>query len=422
MLKKVYLFALFPSTFRGGKEKRRGDMELGMLEPEEPEGDLDAKVLEEVENVVVGAMAPSTRAAYAKYSRLYEEYRAAQSLSYGDGSVLGFLQSRANNAEKPWKASTLQTVLSCVKRYLALEKDFTLGGLDRIQDYLKSLGKDQLARKAPAFTKENVFDFLRKRASEGAGLVEKLILAIGYFGALRCAEVEKLRFSDIEDREDTGFFVQLGRTKTNPKGGDRKLVPRLSDEAVCPYLVFVEYKRLVDQSLGKVREGDDRALFLRWHPERKKFENRKLGKEKIREVPTIVARFLGLPMAEEYTGHSLRVSSATALANSGASLTSLKRHGRWSSTSVAEGYVRDSDAVKVDEASALCVGAVKPVAPRDGHDGERGRRVLGGTFLNCVFNIGGCTEVKVGQPGEAAVQEEERGVKRARKGGIEEEQ
>ncbi|CAK1541969.1 unnamed protein product [Leptosia nina] len=59
-------------------------------------------------------------------------------------------------------------------------------------------------------------------------------------------------------------------------------------------------------------------------------------------MPKEVATFLNLPEAHEYTGHSFRRSSATLLADSGAELLTLKRHGGWRSSSVAEGYIDDS--------------------------------------------------------------------------------
>jgi hypothetical protein len=44
----------------------------------------------------------------------------------------------------------------------------------------------------------------------------------------------------------------------------------------------------------------------------------------------------------EYTGHSLRRTSATLLVDEGGDLTTLKRHGGWRSSFVAEGYIEES--------------------------------------------------------------------------------
>jgi hypothetical protein len=57
----------------------------------------------------------------------------------------------------------------------------------------------------------------------------------------------------------------------------------------------------------------------------------------------MVATFLGLPNVEQYTGHSLRRSSATILANTGG----------WRSSTVAEGYVEESVENKIQIAKRM---------------------------------------------------------------------
>lgn len=58
--------------------------------------------------------------------------------------------------------------------------------------------------------------------------------------------------------------------------------------------------------------------------------------------PRRIAEFLKLDNSDLYTGHCFRRTSATLLADSGADITVLKRHGGWKSNSVAEGYVESS--------------------------------------------------------------------------------
>lgn len=59
-------------------------------------------------------------------------------------------------------------------------------------------------------------------------------------------------------------------------------------------------------------------------------------------MPCKIANYLKLPKATTYTGHSFRRTSATLLADSGANMTTIKRHGGWKSSTVAEGYIADS--------------------------------------------------------------------------------
>lgn len=67
-----------------------------------------------------------------------------------------------------------------------------------------------------------------------------------------------------------------------------------------------------------------------------------VGKSKFGEMPKIIAAYLKLPNCKIYTGHSFRRTSATLLADAGADLLELKRHGSWTSVSVVEGYIGDS--------------------------------------------------------------------------------
>lgn len=66
-----------------------------------------------------------------------------------------------------------------------------------------------------------------------------------------------------------------------------------------------------------------------------KCTNQVIGKNKLGKMPSDIAKYLELPDAALYTEHSFRRTSATLLADSGADLTTLKRHDGWKSSSVA---------------------------------------------------------------------------------------
>lgn len=67
-----------------------------------------------------------------------------------------------------------------------------------------------------------------------------------------------------------------------------------------------------------------------------------IGINKFGSMPRQVALFLKLENPEQYTGHCFRRSSATMLVDAGADITTLKRHGGWKSTEVAESYIDNS--------------------------------------------------------------------------------
>lgn len=70
--------------------------------------------------------------------------------------------------------------------------------------------------------------------------------------------------------------------------------------------------------------------------------NQVVGMNVIGKIPNNIADFLKLPNSIEYTGHCFRRSSASLLANAGGDILTLKRHGGWKSSSVAETYIDDS--------------------------------------------------------------------------------
>ncbi|KAJ8971922.1 hypothetical protein NQ317_011323, partial [Molorchus minor] len=73
-----------------------------------------------------------------------------------------------------------------------------------------------------------------------------------------------------------------------------------------------------------------------------KCSSQPVGKNTMGKIPSVVASYLKLSDVACYTGHCLRRSSATLLADAGVDITTIKRHAGWKSTTVAEGYVENS--------------------------------------------------------------------------------
>lgn len=70
-------------------------------------------------------------------------------------------------------------------------------------------------------------------------------------------------------------------------------------------------------------------------------------------IPKEIALFLNIPDANLFTGHCFRRTSATFLADSGADILTVKRHGGWRSSSVAESYIEDSIQNKIKIAKRI---------------------------------------------------------------------
>ncbi|XP_044593071.1 uncharacterized protein LOC123270949 [Cotesia glomerata] len=156
-------------------------------------------------------------------------------------------------------------------------------------------------------------------------LVEKVILILGFCGAMRCKELSLLNHNDVE-YVGSKFIVSVRDTKN--------YYPR-------SFVIMNKYYHLVKKYIAlRPKNCTSEKFFLCYRNGR--CIRQLMGKIKICIVPQKIARFLNLPDPEGYTGHCFRRTSTTLLANSGASLTTIKQHGGWRSSSVAEGYIENS--------------------------------------------------------------------------------
>lgn len=141
----------------------------------------------------------------------------------------------------------------------------------------------------------------------------------------------KLKTSDIEDL-NSAAIIKLNDTKTK--------ISRSFTVTGAFYDIFKKYVSLRPPNLSTTN------FFLNY--QKSKCTRQVVGINKFGKVPAEIASFLKLPNPNLYTGHSFRRSSATVLANAGADLLTIKRHGGWRSSSVAEGYIDDSIVTKKD--------------------------------------------------------------------------
>ncbi|KAJ8974233.1 hypothetical protein NQ317_003921 [Molorchus minor] len=116
-----------------------------------------------------------------------------------------------------------------------------------------------------------------------------------------------------------------GVKKSQVIGLDTLVMSRIVSKNTCPFV-------LPTSSIS--------AFFLYYKAG--KCSSQPVGKNTMGKIPSVVASYLKLPDVACYTGHCLRRSSATLLADAGVDITTIKRHAGWKSTTVAEGYVENS--------------------------------------------------------------------------------
>lgn len=155
-------------------------------------------------------------------------------------------------------------------------------------------------------------------------------------GACRKHELYQMRTNHIEDLGTT-ILITVPDTKTKVQ---RKFT------ITGPFCtLFKKYWALRPANL------ENNNFFINYQKGR--CTKQVIGINKFGSMPRQVAVFLKLDHPEQYTGHCFRRTSATMLVDAGADITTLKRHGGWKSTEVAESYIENSINSKIAIANKI---------------------------------------------------------------------
>lgn len=146
-----------------------------------------------------------------------------------------------------------------------------------------------------------------------------------------------MKVADVQDRGDI-IIIYIPDTKTNK--------PRTS----C--ITEPLWIQLIRRYASLRPAGIESSRFFLYYA-KSKCSKQPVGINTFGKMPSKIAGFLKLDDPMTYTGHCFRRSSATILAGHGADITTLKRHGGWKSTAVAEGYIEDSLKSKIAIANQL---------------------------------------------------------------------
>jgi integrase len=156
-------------------------------------------------------------------------------------------------------------------------------------------------------------------------------LIIGIAGACRKQEMAELLCENVKD-EGKVFHIEIPKTKT--KISREFFVTSGGFEGIDMVQIIRKYMSL------RPRDTDNTRFFVGYR--KGKCIRQPVGINTFGSMPKAIATFLKLPHPELYTGHCFRRSSTSMLADSGADLLTVKRHGGWKSNSVAEGYIDTS--------------------------------------------------------------------------------
>ncbi|XP_044595729.1 uncharacterized protein LOC123272797 [Cotesia glomerata] len=283
--------------------------------------DESTRNIENEENIVKNLLPAKSS---LKYTNCYEEFCKWMENNKVKSISEDVLLVYFNEVAKTLNPTTLWSRWPMLKSVMDLHKGINIDQYKRLKQFLKNKSKGFEPKKSKIFSLGEVKKFI-ETAPDNIYLAMTVIAIFGVSGVLRTVELCNLKTTDIEDT-GSKFVVTIADTKN--------YYPR-------SFVIGDEFYKKV-QGYMAIRPNDTTTdrFFLFYH--HGKCTKQVIGKNKFSEVPKTMAIFLQLENPERYTGHSFRRTSATLLANSGATLTMIKNHGCWRSSSVAEGYIENS--------------------------------------------------------------------------------
>lgn len=292
------------------------------------EGDFhgsSGQILKAVQDATINILPEKSRKVYLCSYTKFKDWCVANEADVNEDSLLAYFYGKS----KSIKASSLWSEYSMVRSTLLINDNIDISKFGKLKAFLKRQSVGYRSKKSKILSRDEVTQFL-KTAPDEKHLLQKIALIFGICGACRREELYKLTIDDVED-VGSAFIVNIRQTKTYIS---RSFV--ISGELNNVDLLEI-CRKYHGIRLGITSCNKYFLFYLNG-----KCRAQVVGINMFGKIPSKIAEYLKLENAKDYTGHCMRRSSATFLADSGADVLTLKRHGGWKSNTVAEGYVEES--------------------------------------------------------------------------------
>ena len=312
---------------------------------------------------ILSTLPIKSAARYAKQMANYKKWLASNHLEYGDESLQKYVSYLR---EKGLKASSITSMSSSILRYAEDRgQPFSNATRSTVFGYLKQEGKTETTKQSNTLNEDNITRFLRTPLDGMANMQIKVALIIAFYSAMRIGELHEVMFKDIAFHEATKeITVEITHSKTDQAGkGFTCYIPESVGDIDLHTMLLGYCVSLEQFILLKGLDPCSMHLFTRIGDDGG-FINSPVGEKKLSSFPKLIAQYLGLPNASRYTGHCFRRSSATNLAENGATDQQMTKFCRWSSSKMAAYYTSNTTALRKQGSALLLKKTADSTTPR----------------------------------------------------------
>jgi len=281
--------------------------------------------------LIEASISKSTRAAYARDWKAFIEWaRSAgvQPIPASDKTIAAYVTYLVSLGRKPATIDRAMTTIAKAHRLLDFESP-TRGSVVEAtrKGHKRTVGTAQ--KRARPLTLDHVVRVLSalQRLPGPRRHRDRALVALGWAGALRRAELAAVRCEDLTEQA-AGLVLRLPRSKTDQSGaGEYVGIP--FGAVFCPVSLVREWQAAA---------GIDSGPLFRSLRKGGRINDRGIDGRAVDRIVAEAAELAGY--SERYSGHSLRAGMITSSATDGIADRVVMTHTRHRSARVFAGYVR----------------------------------------------------------------------------------
>ena len=306
-------------------------------------GDPDRAVSERTRERMLDGVPENTRKAYARQWAAWSEWCARHGrceLPATGETLAEFVTELADGGKAP---ASIEQAIGAIRTAHRVAGHPGTPNTDRARLVLRGYRREraeagQRAQKAPPVTLKALRRMIEVTdPATVIGARDRLLLVLGFSMMARRSELAGLGLADVVETDD-GLEVLIKSSKTDKDSvGETVAVPRGQHPDTDPVRLLRAWREVL--STQGITDG---KLF------RSVTRHGRIGAsmstDGICDAVRAAAVRAGLANAQDYSAHSLRAGGATSAYKSGAPVSTIASHGRWSPTSpVVLGYIRAVD-------------------------------------------------------------------------------